>query len=61
VLFRQPDGSAVVVLLAGQTGKKLTLDCEWAALNVTAEGTLEFHDGTPVLRTDRVALADRGG
>lgn len=61
LLIRQSDGAAVVVLLAGQAGRKLALDHEWAALNVSAEGTLELHDGTPVLRTEQIALADRHG
>lgn len=55
LLVRDAHGGAFVALLAGPSGRPLEYDVEWAALNVTATGTLELHDGVPVLRADSLS------
>jgi hypothetical protein len=60
LLVRDAEGSAFVALLAGSRGRPLEYDVEWAALNVTATGTLELHDGVPVLRADSLSPANGG-
>jgi hypothetical protein len=59
VLVRTQGDDGVVFLLAGPEGETLTVDPQWAALFVRAEGVLEIHDGMPVLRTDAVELTGR--
>jgi nitrite reductase/ring-hydroxylating ferredoxin subunit len=51
-------GNGVVVLLAGPAGLPLSYDVEWAARTLRAQGELEIHSGTPVLRVSSLAVAD---
>lgn len=58
VLVRTAGDDGVVFMLAGRDGSALDYDVQWAALTVTAAGTLELHDATPVIRIDRIARLD---
>lgn len=57
ILVRDTAGNAAVFLLAGADGEPLEYDVEWAALAVTARGSLERHGELPVLRVRTLELA----
>ncbi|MEW6304666.1 MAG: hypothetical protein AB1705_14415 [Verrucomicrobiota bacterium] len=56
LLVRDGAGNATVLMLAGPAGEPLLYDVQWAARVVRCEGTLELHDGLPVLRTTALSL-----
>lgn len=56
LLVRDGTGGATVFLLAGGEGEPLQFDLEWAALEVTATGSLELHGELPVVRVQRLEL-----
>ena len=59
--MRLADGSSQVILLAGTEGHALAYDPQWAALTVSAAGTLELQDNVPVLRTDKLEVTETTG
>jgi hypothetical protein len=57
LLIRDEDETTLVVL-AGTGDDPLDFDPQWAGLRVRARGVLELHEDHPVLRTERLHLAD---
>ncbi|UCF67477.1 MAG: hypothetical protein JSV80_17190 [Acidobacteriota bacterium] len=58
LLVRDDIDDGMVFMLAGPRGAPLDFDVEWAARTVRVSGTLELHDGMPVVRVSRLALAE---
>jgi hypothetical protein len=58
LLLRLTDGRATVVMLAGAEGTPLVINPEWAALEITARGTLEAHGDLPILRASEVWVSN---
>jgi methionine sulfoxide reductase heme-binding subunit len=58
LLVHDDRGDSVALLLAGSEGKRLDIDWGLAARSLEAEGDLELHSGTPILRVRTWRLAD---
>ena len=58
ILVRDTEGNAAVFMLAGADGEPLEYDLEWAALAVTARGSLERFGELPVIRVRSLELAE---
>ncbi len=58
LLVRDHGDDGMVFMLVGQGSAPLAYDVEWAARTVRAAGTLELHDGIPVVRVRSLAPID---
>jgi len=56
LLLRTAGDDGLVLLLAGAPERPLALDPQWAARTARVGGTLELHDGVPLLRVARLEL-----
>ena len=56
LLVRDASGGAAVLMLVDPEGQAPSLDPQWAARWVHARGTLELHDGLPVLQLSGAEL-----
>jgi hypothetical protein len=58
LLVRQPNGDGIVVVLAGEAGRPLTIDPQWAGREVEARGRLVRDGDQARLEAREVALAN---
>jgi hypothetical protein len=57
-LWIESGNRGTLVVLAGSGDDPLEFDPGWAARRVRARGVLELHEDQPVLRAERLILAD---